>query len=94
MERSKLIDAQMMARIYPKTFEAPSESELQSIEIGDSIKVSADGERFWVQVTDVVLNDRYIVGFVDNDLILSDAHGYRYEDKIRVEFNEVYAILK
>lgn len=61
---TKLIDAQKMHALHPATFWAPSRSALDSISVGDAVKICRNNERFWVCVTEV--SDEVITGTVDN----------------------------
>ena len=62
----QFVDAQVMAKENPDTFEAPTEAELNEIEPGDFVKVCAKPERFWA-IVECVDGDN-IVAVVNNDL--------------------------
>ncbi len=60
-----LSDVQELSKSNPKTFEAPKESELEKIKVGDSVKVCINNkERLWVHVTEVCGNN--LKGTIDN----------------------------
>lgn len=61
-----LLDAASMRKKHPATFEVPPQKELQGIKPGDIVKVSRNGERFWVTVTG--FEKRRIHGQVSNEL--------------------------
>ena len=84
------VNAQEMATKHPETFEAPTTEELDNIFVGDTVKVSVLGERFWCEVVEV--NSEVIKARVDNDLIFTDEHGIRYMDIIQFEKKNVYSI--
>ena len=63
------VDAQEMHRNHRDTLSAPSNDELLDIKPGDCIKVSRNGERFWILVTSHE-GDR-IGGTIENKLFFS-----------------------
>lgn len=65
-----LLDAPAMRKRHPTTFEVPPQSELRSIAPGDIVKLSRNGERFWVTVTGY--EKRRIHGQVSNELERND----------------------
>ena len=81
-------DAQEMQRMYPTTFEAPTQAELDAIKKGDIVKVNHRAERFWNKVTKV--NGKFITAKVDNELICEQP--FKCGDKILFEKRHVYAI--
>lgn len=91
IKNAEFVDAQEMHRTYPDTFYAPSAEELAAIKVGDSVKVCAWDERFWVEVTGVFTHT--IRGRVDNDLICTESHGLMFGDLISFHRNNVYNIL-
>jgi len=82
------VDAQAMSMNYSKTFEAPNKEDLDSIKIGDFVKICVNDERFWVKVTDI--KDDVITGQVDNDLVLNDK--IKYNDTIDFPKKCIFAI--
>ena len=81
-------DAQEMAIIHPNTFSAPSKQELDSIKVGDCVKVSHIDERFW-NVVKKIKGDT-ITAEVNNDLICK--HPFKCGDEIVFEKRHVYCI--
>lgn len=67
---TEFLDAQRLARLNPNSFEVCSELELSVLKKGDLVKVCANGERFWVQLTKI--NWRMLKGTVANELVLND----------------------
>ncbi len=64
-------NAQKLARQYPDTFEAPSESDLDNLAVGDYVKVcGAANERFWARI--VELDGDKVVAKVDNILVVEE----------------------
>ncbi len=93
MEQNELfLDAHALSILYPDTFEAPTNEELQAIKVGDIIKVSTGEERFWVIVEQVHQPSRTIIGKVDNDLLFTGEHGLSYADEVVFGFQNVYDI--
>jgi hypothetical protein len=78
------VDVQGMARLRPR------DDEVSSIAVGNGVKVSICGERFWVRVIHV--EGDVIVGVVDGDLILSGSHGLFCGDVVRVHKNNVFDV--
>jgi hypothetical protein len=64
----KFVDAQEMAKRYPAFFEAPSNEQLDSLKIGDIVKVCHNEERFWTIIKSIG-DDNKITAIVDNDLV-------------------------
>jgi len=99
-KRAPLVNARAMARKHPQTFEVPSKEEIDEITPGDRIKIATSGkgnnfaaERFWCEVEGRTMGrDTVIDCLVDNELLMSDEHGYRYGDMIKVEPKHVYSI--
>jgi DNA-binding protein YbaB len=99
MKKPTFEDAQQMKKNFPQTFEAPSQEELDSLKINDSIKVAVlfdskgndvTAERFWVLITKIE-NDT-ITGTVDNDLVKTVFHGLKLDDTITFEKKNIYSI--
>lgn len=83
----ELVDAKELRRLYPETFEVPSDHEIEVLEVGQLIKVSAYGERFWVKIVEV--HENKFICAIDNYL-LDDRIGYG--DLIEVSANNIYLI--
>ena len=92
LEEMGIINAQEQTKLYPDTFEAPSQSELESLTETDYAKICVSGERFWVLITKVEKNT--IEGTVDNILICSDEHNLYYGDLVKFSKKHIYAHLK
>jgi len=87
----QLVDAQAMARKYPKTFEAPDEKELKEVKVGDSVKVCINNkERLWVEVTEIDGGD--LKGRIDNHPIFEDS--IDFGSAIQFKKENIYAIFK
>lgn len=83
-------DAQEMAVKNPKTFEAPSAEELADITTGQSVKVCASPERFWVTVTKV--DGESVSGVVDNHLVCTGDHGLSLGDTVNFQKRHIYEV--
>lgn len=82
-----LVNAEEMHRRKPESFWIPeSRNDLQ---VGDSVKVSSDYERFWVTVLSV--ENGIIVGEVDNMVLFGDLE---YKDRIRFAPCNVYQVMR
>lgn len=88
----EFIDAQAMSKKYPATFEAPSKEELYALEEGDIVKVCCADERFWTIIEKV--DGEKIHAIVDNELMYTEVHGLRLEDKIEFEKRHIYSVFK
>ena len=86
----RFIDAQKMARKYPKTFEAPTQEELGALEVGHLVKVCDEvaGERFWTIIKHI--DGDVITAEVNNYLICVDDYGVG--DEIVFEKRHIYDI--
>lgn len=91
MERSyTLVDAIEMHRKHPKTFEVPTEKEIISLQVGDTVKLCFNGiERIWVTIIQIVDVD-HMVGKVDNDPVL--IWGLSYQDRVEFSYRNIYQI--
>lgn len=83
------VDAQEMHRKYSHCFEVPSDSALNSLVIGDYVKICEDNERFWVELIEV--NGKNLSGRVDNDLFFP--HDFKCDDIVHFETRHIYDIL-
>ena len=61
-----LVNARLLAFEFPDTFKTPSDAAIKKLKPGDFVKVSRNGERFWVRVDGFV--GRQWHGTVDNEL--------------------------
>jgi hypothetical protein len=85
-----LIDAQLMHRQNPKTFWAPDREILALIEKGDHVRISTGDERFWVQVEDI--DGETVTGRVDNELLFTETHHLKLNDRVIFDKRCVYAV--
>lgn len=91
VSKAELVDAQQMATEYPDTFEAPTETMLAQIKVGDAVKICANNkERFWVEVT--AIDGKTLTGRIDNDLVFTDTHGLKYNDTVTFERRHIYQL--
>jgi uncharacterized protein YegJ (DUF2314 family) len=86
----ELINAQQMHLKNPKTFEVPSEEDLDKIKQHDTVKVSVGEERFWVEI--IRIENDELIGIVVNQLICTDVHGLCFGDTITLHKYNVYSI--
>lgn len=70
----------LLSRQRPQAYRLPSPATLASLKAGDSVKVWAKGERFWIRLT--VADGPHLGGIVANHLLHPDLHGYHYGDMI------------
>lgn len=92
---SGFINAQQMALVYPDTFDAPYLLELNSLKLGDTVKVchqlSHDkSERFWCIIRQI--KDDIISAEVNNHLFHN--HGFSDGDIIDFNKNDIYQIYR
>jgi hypothetical protein len=83
----RLVDAQKLAREYPKSFEVPGSDTLASLRSGDSVKVCNGKERFWVRLTEA--SGSQLRGVVSNDI---RARRYGKGDTIQFRARNVYDV--
>ena len=83
----RLVNARAMAKKHPDTFEVPSKKTLKSLKKGDSVKVSACNERFWVTVTSV--KGQKVCGEVDNE---TACPGFTYGKKVCFKKSNSYDV--
>jgi hypothetical protein len=92
LEEIGAINAQQQAKLYPDTFEALLQPQLDCIAKDDFVKVCVDGERFWILVESVKKN--VIKGTVNNILLMSDEHSLYFGDTVQFSKKHVYSHLK
>ena len=81
------VDVNKMNSKYPNTFDIPAQNELENITIGDTVKISNGFERFWVEIKEI--NNLYLIGRVDNELITNE---YNLNDYVMFEKRNIYDI--
>lgn len=82
-------NAQEMQKEHPKSFEAPTKSELKRLKVDDFVKVCVDTcSRFWVQITKIDCDT--IVGRIDNGL--PEFEDLDYNNIVMFKDEHVYAI--
>jgi hypothetical protein len=89
IEKINLLDAQAMHRLYPSTFDVPSDAELDTIKIGDIVKICDGSERFWVII--ILIEDGKLVGAINN--VLVGDKPYKFGDLIEFEKKNVYSFI-
>lgn len=89
--KTALINAETMAAEHPDAFEIEDRAVREAVKIGDSIKVAAAKERFWVTVVDKTETGEFL-GCVDNVLVGTHEHGLQYQDVIVFGPEHIYAI--
>lgn len=90
VKQPKLVNALEMHNLTPTTFEYPFDN-VDKIQVGDFVKVCANGkERFWVEVESIV-GDR-IIGRVDNYLVFTNIHKLSFGDVIHLKKDNVYEV--
>ena len=90
-----LVDAQDMHRQYPKRFWYASEKQLDSLRIGDAVKVCIDDcERVWLTIVDMDFNkpvmERKFTGTMGNQGIFVKPN---MNDLIEFEARHIYTYL-
>lgn len=88
-----LVDAIAMSVLHD-TFNVPHESDIRKAMWATErpfFKVSAGGERFWVEVVTTYQTTGFIVR-VDNDLLATHVHGLKLNDLIKIEYYNILEI--
>lgn len=86
----RLIDAQSLHRLRHRTFDIPTETELDALTVGHRAKIAANGELFWVVITEAVGGD--FKGELKNDLILKNEHGLSSGDIITFKRYHIFDV--
>ena len=86
----KFVNAKKMHEQHPRTFEVPTDVELDDIKKGDFVKISNGQERFWVEI--LSRKNKTMRGVVDNELL--DDSEYNLGSKITFRDKNVYQIMK
>lgn len=74
--------------ISDETFEKPSKEDLDNLNVGFSVKISNNKERFWIEI--VKIQDYYIIGKIDNNLIFNEK--YDNNDLVLIEKKNIIDI--
>lgn len=85
----KFENAQQLTKEHPDTFRAPAQEELNSLKVGDIVKVCNGKERWWNVITRI--SGEKIIAKVDNTLVTTDL---RYDDEITFLKKNIYDIYK
>ena len=95
-----LDDVELRNLIYPHTFPIPSKSEINDLEVGDTVKlifqfndigIGITAERMWVQLTHI-LPEGGFKGFLDNNPVL--IKDLKYRDKVEFKSSNIIDILE
>jgi len=85
----QLVDAQQMAKTYPDSFKAPAQEELDSVKVGDCVKICINNkERLWVEVT--AIGGGQLKGRIDNHPVEID--DVTFGDSILFKKENIYNI--
>lgn len=93
-----LVNAKKQNLMHPTTFFVPSDKELESVKIGDFLKIlvrsneDGNGERFWIKVTSIDHEKNKINGKVINELILVPPSILKYNSLIQIKKENVLNI--
>lgn len=79
-----------MHKDFPETFKVPSQASLDKLTKDDLVKIAVDSERFWVRI-ETIEGDK-VTAKIYNDLILTQYHGLKQNDRIEFEKKHIYAI--
>lgn len=85
-----LMNAKELNQKHPKTFQIPSQEELDKVKVTDIVKVEVYDERFWVIVKKI--KDGEYLCTIDNDLVRTDTHGLNYKDNITINQEHILGI--
>lgn len=82
-----LVNAQELHKQEPE-FKVPSQDELDEIRPEDKVKVNAQGERFWIEITGVGIIK--LIGKIRNNPIT--IRGLKFDDEVSFIKENVYDI--
>lgn len=86
----ELLDGVKQNKLYPESFFIPDKDEIDNLKPGNTVKVSAEGERFWVEIIEI--EPRKIIGRIDNDLVRSHLHDLFFDDLIEFKQENIINI--
>ncbi|MEG0869844.1 MAG: hypothetical protein RSD49_04860 [Hafnia sp.] len=95
MKQPALKNAQAFARQYPIQVSAPSQEELDALQVGMCVKVGVgdtfkNSEAFWAEVHEIT--PTHIVGVIVNELRFTETHGLKALDVIQITRDNVFII--
>lgn len=81
----RLLNARAMNKAHPDTFWVPEIDDILALRVGETAKIAAANERFWVTITGFAGEGetRRFTGTVANFLIGTDRHGLECGDPVR-----------
>lgn len=85
------LDAVRRHREFPMTFEIPDALTIAALRRGRHVKICVADERFWVQIE--AIDERGVVGRIDNDLVYTFRHGLRCDDRILFAARHILSVL-
>ena len=91
----RFVNAQKMHEKHRKSFQKLPQKTLDNIKLGDTVKISAYGERFWVEVIHIHKTKSYettgnrFVGRVDNELFTPKI---KFNDLVRFRSYHIYNV--
>ena len=84
---TEFVNSTENAKKYPDTWHDPSPDRKARLGKGDTVKIGVPGEKFWAEIV-----EKTEAGFrvrVDNDLIMTDRHGLKYNDVVEITAENV-----
>ena len=72
----------------PDNFTIPTNDDLNSLSVGNLVKIGNKMERFWVKLVEI--NKDYLLGKIDNHLTFNN--DYDYNDMVLFEKKNIYNI--
>jgi hypothetical protein len=82
------IDTHQIQLLNPNNFTIPTNNDLNSLSVGNLVKIGNKMERFWVKIVEI--NKDFLLGKIDNHLTFSQK--YNYNDIVLFEKNNIYNI--
>lgn len=98
----RLIDCEQYGRLYPATWESPSEQQLRGIAPGDRVKIGIEfealengccGERFWCRV-ERRIGQKLQVRVTQADMLHAAQHGVHDDDVLIIDPRHVLSTME
>ena len=90
IKQPNLEDAHTMSILHSSSFKMPSKTQFERLEVGDFVKVNAQGEMFWCRI--YFINGEDLIGIIDNELVKSNEHNLFQDDLIYLKIVNIYEI--
>ncbi len=92
MKKEIFMDIRNVCKKCLSKLNIPTNQQIKLVAVGDNLKVKTTNESFWVKVFNIENGCFY--ASVNNDLIFTQIHGYKYKDIVTAYAYNIIEISK